>query len=89
MDAPNIMDRLDKAINSSLNPAEREILLEKYGLAGKLTPEQQYTGLLNLSTDLRFYYPVLKVAEGWKPSTCLRYHFHQVRLACLPIFGLY
>jgi hypothetical protein len=89
MDAPNIMDRLDKAIATSLESVEGERLLEKYGLVGKLTLKRQYTGLLNLSTDLRFFYPVLKVAEGWEPKKCLRYHFHQVRLAYLLIFNFY
>jgi len=78
MDAPNIMTRLENALAASLESAEAERLLEKYGLAGTTTPEQQYTGLLNLSTDLRFHFPTLKVAEGWEPSKCLRYHFHQV-----------
>jgi hypothetical protein len=79
MDAPNVMSRLENALTASLDPPEAEILLKKYGLVGKLTPAQQYAGLLNLSTDLRFHFPVLKVVEGWEPSKCLRYHFHQVR----------
>ena len=79
MDAPNVMRRLENALTAALNPLGAEILLKKYGLVGKLTPEQQYAGLLNLSTDLRFHLPVLKVVEGWEPSKCLRYHFHQVR----------
>jgi hypothetical protein len=83
MDVPNIMDRLDKALKASLSPTEAERILEKYGLSGSLTAEQQYIGLLNLSTDLRFHFPVLKVVEGWQPSKCLRYHFHQVRLTCI------
>lgn len=82
MDVPNIMDRLEKALKASLSHVEAERILEKYGLSGNLTAEQQYSGLLNLSTDLRFHFPVLKVAEGWQPSQCLRYHFHQVRLNC-------
>ncbi|KAE9365042.1 alpha/beta-hydrolase [Stipitochalara longipes BDJ] len=77
MDAPNIMNRLENALAASLEPAEAGRLLEKYGLGGTITPEQQYTGLLNLSTDLRFHFPTLKVAEGWDPSKRLRYHFHQ------------
>lgn len=80
MDAPNIMDRLHKGLQASLNPEESKRVLEIYGLAGTLTPEQQYTGLLNLSTDLRFHFPVLKVAEGWEQSKCMRYHFHQVSM---------
>jgi hypothetical protein len=80
MDAPNIMDRFQKALEASLNSEESNRVLEVYGLAGSLTPKQQYTGLLNLSTDLRFYFPVLKVAEGWKPSKRVRYHFHQVSI---------
>jgi hypothetical protein len=83
MDVPNIMDRLGKALEASLSSTEVERILEKYGLSGNLTAEQQYIGLLNLSTDLRFHFPVLKVAEGWQPSKCFRYHFHQVRLACI------
>ena len=80
MDAPNIMTRLENALAASLEPAEAEKLLNKYGLVGTITSKQQYTGLLNLSTDLRFHFPTLKVAEGWAPSKCLRYHFHQVSL---------
>jgi hypothetical protein len=83
MDDPNVMSRFKKALDASLDPAEAERLLEKYALAGTLSPEQQYTGLLNLSTDLRFHFPTLKVAEGWGgkgSNKCLRYHFHQVSI---------
>ena len=79
MDVPNIMDRLEKALKASLSPTEAERVLAMYGLSGNLTAEQQYIGLLTLSTDMRFHFPVLKVADGWQPSKCLRYHFHQVR----------
>lgn len=83
MDDPNVMMRFKKALDATLDPADAERLLEKYSLAGKLSSEQQYSGLLNLSTDLRFHFPVLKVVEGWASkdsSKCLRYHFHQVRI---------
>ncbi|PMD31812.1 para-nitrobenzyl esterase [Hyaloscypha variabilis F] len=77
MDAPNIITRLENALTASLDSAEAERLLQKYSLAGNLNVDQQYIGLLNLSTDLRFHFPTVKVAEGWEPSKCLRYHFHQ------------
>jgi hypothetical protein len=83
MDDPNVMSRFKKALDATLEPEASEKLLQKYALAGALTSEQQYTGLLNLSTDLRFHFPVMKVAEGWadkESHKCLRYHFHQVRI---------
>jgi hypothetical protein len=83
MDAPNIITRLENALTASLDSAEAERLLQKYSLAGNLNVDQQYIGLLNLSTDLRFHFPTVKVAEGWEPSKCLRYHFHQVSLYSL------
>jgi hypothetical protein len=89
MDVPNIMDRLEMALKASLSPTEAERILEKYKLSGKLTAEQQYIGLLSLSTDLRFHFPVLKVAEGWQQSKCLRYHFHQVSLTCIQTVKAY
>jgi hypothetical protein len=81
MDDPNVMIRFKKALEVTFDPSDTERLLEKYALVGKLIPEQQYTGLLNLATDLRFYFPILKVAAGWackNSSKCVRYHFHQV-----------
>lgn len=83
MDAPDIMTRLQNALESSLDPVEVVKVLQKYNLNLILAPEQQYNGLLDLVTDLRFHFMVLKVAEGWKKSpekarNCVRYHFHQV-----------
>jgi hypothetical protein len=49
MDDPNVMNRLKKALEAVLDASETQRLLEKYKLAGKLTAEQRYTGLLNLS----------------------------------------
>jgi len=91
MDDPNVMNRLKKALEAVLDASETQRLLEKYQLAGKLTAEQRYTGLLNLSTDLRFHFMVLKVTEGWAdkgPRKCLRYHFHQVRIICPQVADL-
>jgi hypothetical protein len=73
MDDPNVMSRFKKALDATLEPEASEKLLQKYALAGAL----------NLSTDLRFHFPVMKVAEGWadkESHKCLRYHFHQVRI---------
>ena len=84
MDAPDIMTRLQNALEASLGPVEIVKVLQKYNLNLILASEQQYDGLLDLATDLRFHLMVLKVAEGWKNSSeqarnCVRYHFHQVR----------
>jgi hypothetical protein len=83
MDNPNIMTRLGDSLKGTMTSAETERLLEAYSLSGNLTPEQQYEGLLNLSSDLRFYFPILHVQKGWEGKergSCLRYHFHQVSL---------
>ena len=81
MDAPNIMERLNKALDLTLDPAEKTRILETYSLTGTLTPEQQFRGLLDLATDLRFHFLAVKVAEGWDKKNnkkSYRYHFHQV-----------
>jgi hypothetical protein len=80
MDNPNIMTRLHNALKQDFTPAESKQILESYSLSSKLSQKQQYDGLLLLSSDLRFYLQVLKVAEGWKrrKDSCFRYHFHQV-----------
>lgn len=91
MDDLNVMSRLKKALEAALDASGTQRLLEKYQLAGNLSPEQQYTGLLSLSTDLRFHFMVLKVAEGWADKgqgKCLRYHFHQVRIICPQVADL-
>jgi hypothetical protein len=81
MDTPNIMERLKKALDLTLDAAEKKRILETYSLAGTLNSEQQFRGLLDLATDLRFHFLALKVAEGWGEKSkkkSYRYHFHQV-----------
>lgn len=83
MDAADIMSRLQNALVATLDPVEVVKVLQKYDLDLLLGPKQQYDGLLELATDLRFHFMVLKVAEGWNDSPgkardCVRYHFHQV-----------
>ena len=56
-----------------LDAMEAKRLVEKYRLVGELNPEQRYTSLLSLSTDLIFYFPVLKVAEGWSAKKSSRF----------------
>lgn len=81
MDNPNIMSRLRDSLKETMTEDESKRLLDAYSLSGNLTKEQQYEGLLNLSSDLRFYFPILWIQKGWegkKRGSCLRYHFHQV-----------
>jgi hypothetical protein len=81
MDAPNIMERLNRALDVTLDPAEKTRILETYSLTGIMTPEQQFRGLLDLATDLRFHFLAVKIAEGWgkrNNKKSYRYHFHQV-----------
>jgi hypothetical protein len=85
MDAPNIMERLNKALDVILDPPEKTRILETYSLTGILTPEQQFRGLLDLATDLRFHFLAVKIAEGWGKKNnkkSHRYHFHQVSSSC-------
>jgi hypothetical protein len=42
MEAPNIMKRLDKALDLTLDPGEKTRILEAYSLNGKLNLEEQY-----------------------------------------------
>ncbi|KUJ09450.1 alpha/beta-hydrolase [Mollisia scopiformis] len=80
MDNPQIMARLKNALAEIFTPAESKRLLEAYSLTGILNPDQQFKGLLNLGSDLRFYFPTLQEEKGWreKPRGKLyRFHFHQ------------
>lgn len=75
------MTKLKDALSETITPAESKRLLDAYSLNGSPTPEQKFKGLLNLSSDIRFYFATLQVQKGWKGKNdreCLRYHFHQV-----------
>ncbi|KAH7311862.1 Alpha/Beta hydrolase protein [Rhexocercosporidium sp. MPI-PUGE-AT-0058] len=85
MDNPTIMARLHDSLAASCHPDEGKRLLDSYGLSGKPSPEKQYTGLQQLCSDLRFYFPVLKTVEGWPNEKCFRYHFHQLN----PVGGIF
>lgn len=81
MDHPNIMVKLKNSLRETMTPAESKKLLEAYSLSGGISSKQQYESLLYLSSDLRFYFPVLQVRKGWKGKAnrkSFRYHFHQV-----------
>ncbi|KAK0105613.1 hypothetical protein ONS95_004143 [Cadophora gregata] len=88
MDNPDIMTRLHNSLAASLSAEEGKQLLDSYGLSGTLTPEKQYAGLQQLSSDLRFYFPVLKTVEGWERENCFRYHFHQQNIVTGPFKNL-
>ncbi|KAH7390379.1 Alpha/Beta hydrolase protein [Cadophora sp. MPI-SDFR-AT-0126] len=77
MDNPDIMSRLHDSLAATCSAQERKSLLDSYGLSGNLRSEQQYAGLQQLCSDLRFYFPVLNTVEGWEREKCFRYHFHQ------------
>ncbi|CZR63049.1 uncharacterized protein PAC_12946 [Phialocephala subalpina] len=80
MSNPSIMSRLYNSLEDTLTATESKRLLDAYSLSGSLAPKQQYTGLLALASDLRFYLPTLQVEKGRKGmenGECFRYHFHQ------------
>jgi hypothetical protein len=80
LDDPKAIERFSIATDELLNSAEKEKLVSTYGLKSS-DAETRYSGLLQLTSDLRFYLGVLKVAEGWSAhptGKACRYHFHQV-----------
>lgn len=79
MDNPHIMSLLHSSLAATCTAEQSARLLDAYGLAGELKPEQQYVGMQQLASDLRFYFPVLEICEGWGDKAW-RYHFHQVRI---------
>jgi hypothetical protein len=67
-----------------LSSAEAEKLLQAYDLMDVSDAGTQKNGLLELISDLRFYFPVLKASEGLlgvDGIVSYRYSFHQVRVS--------
>jgi hypothetical protein len=91
LDNPNSFTLLQSLCAEFLTPSETSSLLFAYNLPAS-SPEQQYSNLLELASDLRFYLPTLAVHTGWKTSTARpyarRYHFHATNPFDGPIKGL-
>jgi len=89
LDNPNIMPLLHKTMTSLLTPAQQNKIMEKY-LPEPLTPEKQYTGLLNMMSDLRFYLATDKVGEGYTSTTnCQRKAYRYQFVQPNPFTGYY
>ncbi|KAH8676544.1 Alpha/Beta hydrolase protein [Tricladium varicosporioides] len=69
---------------SSLTTEERLRVLGAYNLENKPHPKQIYNSVLEMATDLRFYFGTLALAEGFG-NRARRYHIHHPN----PIEGLY
>lgn len=90
MEKPKIMNILYSSLSSLFTPVQKAKLLEKYFPETQLSSGAQFTGLLNLISDLRFHLAVVKTAEGYVSSShkkkAYRYHFTQVRFSSLPSY---
>ena len=77
------MKRVHGVADDLLTYTEAEKLFQAYDLTDISDAGTQKIGLLELISDLRFYFPVLKASEGLlgvDEIVSYRYSFHQVRI---------
>ncbi|PGH11931.1 hypothetical protein AJ80_06896 [Polytolypa hystricis UAMH7299] len=89
LDNPTVFDRLQSAADKLFDEQEKYKLLAQYVLTPVHDESTRRSGLMELLSDLRFYLPTIKVAEGWPEGwpegKCHTYHFHQLN----PIVGAF